>query len=272
MSINYKSYELSNLRFMVGIIYKFTILAGVKYFGCKPFYIGQHYDISNEEFLSIYNNYIGSGVSWVKRINELKSKQPEKWRHFIKREILYSGKDISQAALDALEKHYIKKYKSHYSFRKGGCNILIGTANNFGSGSPMKDPQIAYKVTSKLKGRKGAKRSDVGKINMKIAAKKSWENNFKRKELARQLQTERMKNGGADNLRKKFKGRKFTEDWKRKISENHADFSGEKHPRFGVKYIWITNGIKNKCWSGDCNNIPDGYYRGKIQNGKIYKK
>lgn len=46
-----------------------------------------------------------------------------------------------------------------------------------------------------------------------------------------------MKNGGADNLRKKFKGRNFTEDWKRKISENHADFSGEKHPRFGVKYI-----------------------------------
>ena len=28
-----------------------------------------------------------------------------------------------------------------------------------------------------------------------------------------------MKNSGADNLRKKFKGRKFTEDWKRKYQK-----------------------------------------------------
>lgn len=34
---------------MIGIIYKFTIVAKYKMDGCKPFYIGQHFEKISEE-------------------------------------------------------------------------------------------------------------------------------------------------------------------------------------------------------------------------------
>lgn len=83
--------------------------------------------------------YDGSGKTWERFCKGLKRKFPTCWRKLIKHE------------------------KAHYSYEVGGCNILWGTANNFGSGSPMKDPMIAAKVTKQLRGRRGAKRSEEGK-------------------------------------------------------------------------------------------------------------
>ena len=67
------------------------------------------------------------------------------------------------------------------------------------------------------------------------------------------------------------KGKTFSEEHRRRISENHADFKGIKHPRFGSKYNWITNGIKSKCLPlGE--KMPDGWKYGKIQNGVVYER
>lgn len=261
---------------MVGIIYKFTILAGVKYFGCKPFYIGQHYDINDEEFLSIHNHYIGSGASWAKRVDELKSKQPEKWRHFIRREILYSGKDISQAALDALEKHYIKKYKSHYSFRKGGCNVLWGTANQFGSGNPAKDPEVNKRQSESLKQwwrehpeeklkvsqrRKNSKSSErtKRKISKSLKGKMSGENNPM---YGKRASEETRKKMSIAQSRRKHR-KPHTDETKKLIAESRKKYTGDKHPLFGSHFIWITNGKIDKRFNGV--EIPDGWYKGRVK-------
>ena len=140
---------------MIGIIYKFTIIARVKYNGNKPFYVGQHWEEKSiHYFLSCKNsNYYGSGVLWNKFIKKIKEEYPKNWRHFIKREILFSSEFVNQKALDKLEEYYIKKFKAHYSYGLGGCNVLWGTANNFGSGSPAKDPEVRKKVSYEAKKR-----------------------------------------------------------------------------------------------------------------------
>ena len=49
---------------MVGIIYKFTVLARYKMDGHKPFYIGQHWCKSIDKFISGNSDYYGSGTIW----------------------------------------------------------------------------------------------------------------------------------------------------------------------------------------------------------------
>lgn len=248
---------------MIGIIYKFTIIAKVKYNGNKPFYVGQHFGLED------FESYYGSGKIWNKFINHLKQYNPNNWRCFIKREILYSSDKITQRGLDAMEAYYIKREKAHYSYGIGGCNVLWGTANNFGSGSPMKDAGVKERVVSKLRGRKGAKRSMQGRKNMSIAAKKSWINADKRRRALSEYVSFRMKNGGAEYLSNKRKGIKFSDETRRKMSKNHADFSGNKHPLWGSKFIWITNGVVNKRHNPDMI-VPDGYYKGVKHKNKIF--
>lgn len=126
-----------------GIIYKFTIVTKLKMDGQRPSYIGQHITYSTpEEFLSRNYPYYGSGSIWGDFLEKLRELNPNNWRCLIKREILFSSDKVTQRGLDAMEAYYIKREKSHYSFRIGGCNVLWGTANQFGSGNPAKDPRI----------------------------------------------------------------------------------------------------------------------------------
>ena len=246
---------------MIGIIYKFTIIAKYKYDGHKPFYVGQH--VGEDDF----DNYDGSGSIWNNFLDRLKKDYPKNWRKLVKREVLYVS-ECSQKTLDTMEAYYIKKCKSHYSYHIGGCNILWGTANKFGSGSPMKDPIIAKKVTDKIRGRRGAKRSAIGRMNMSIAAKKSWKNAESRRKKVSNAISEYMRNGGAKKLSNERKGKKFSIETRMKISKNHADFKGSKHPLFGVKYDWINNGVINKRLNkGD--KMPAGFIYGRIKRKKI---
>ena len=128
---------------MIGIIYKFTIRAKIKYKDHKPYYIGQHWhNGSLEEFESMYNDYWGSGTIWNALLNKLREKNTKNWRVFVKREILFSSDSVSQKALDKLEEFYIKKYKSCYFSNLGGCNIIQGSANEIGINNPAKDPMV----------------------------------------------------------------------------------------------------------------------------------
>lgn len=112
---------------MVGIIYKFTILARYKMDGHKPFYVGQHWESKNIEFFISSNeyNYEGSGKVWNNFLDKLKKDYPKNWRKLVKREVLYVHR-CSQKTLDVMEAYYIKKCKSHYSYKQGGCNIRWG--------------------------------------------------------------------------------------------------------------------------------------------------
>lgn len=254
---------------MIGIIYKFTILASIKRDNSKPFYVGQHWEKGGlKHFLSSsVSNYPGSGTIWEELYLLLKRKFPTCWRKLIKREVLFYSENCSQKALDKMEEYYIKKEKSHYSYEVGGCNILWGTANKFGSGSPMKDPNIAAKVTKQLRGRKGARRSEEGKLNMSISAKKSWENAKKRRETISKAISSYMKNGGREHLSRVKKGRKFSEEHRRNIALNHADISGKNHPCYGKHFKWITNGsVEQRLDEGKL--LPEGFQYGRIK----YKK
>ena len=255
---------------MSGIIYKFTIMSSLRYFGHKPFYVGQFMrDVSKEQFLR--NDcfvYDGSGKTWERFCKGLKRKFPTCWRKLIKREVLFYSENCSQKALDKMEEYFIKREKSHYSYEVGGCNILWGTANNFGSGSPMKDPIIAAKVTKQLRGRRGAKRSEEGKRNISIAAKKSWKDAEQRRKRVSKAVSEYMRNGGAEKLSNERRGKKFSIETRIKISKNHADFTGSKHPLYGVRYDWINNGVVNKRLNKG-ETLPAGFNYGRTKLKKI---
>lgn len=251
---------------MISIIYKFTILAECDYFGHKPFYVGQHIGIESiEQFIRKDKGvYDGSGEIWRRFCKSLKKKYPSCWRKLIKREVLFHSENITQKALDKLEEYFIKKEKSHYSYTLGGCNVLWGTANKFGSGSPMKDPMVAEKVTKRLRGRRGAKRSEEGKRNMAIAAKKSWKNAEERRKLISDAISSYMNNGGIEHLSRVKKGRKFSEEHKRNISLNHADLSGKNHPCYGKHFKWITNGLVEQRLD-EGKELPEGFQFGRIK-------
>ena len=53
---------------MIGIIYKFTILAKYKFDGHRPFYVGQHFGLDD------FDTYPGSGAIWTDFINRMKKR------------------------------------------------------------------------------------------------------------------------------------------------------------------------------------------------------
>lgn len=259
----------------IGIIYKLTIISKYKFDSNKPFYIGQHIDLGK------FNSYFGSGSIWSDFINKLQKDYPKNWRHFIRREILWSSETCSQKALDKMEEYFIKKEKAHYSYELGGTNVLWGTANKFGSGSPMKDPMVRKKMSEKMK--------NFHKYNPKRA------NEMETKRLLT-LNNGDYKNRISKTLMGRYKGsknpnykNKWTEEQKKALSEKmKGRYKGSKNPNFGNKWtdeqkkamseklnkvkrinpmlgkIRINNGIVNSSINiGE--EVPKGYKMGMIR-------
>ena len=267
----------------VGIIYKFTIIAKYKFDGHKPFYVGQHFGLDD------FDTYPGSGAIWTDFITRLKSDFPTCWRKLIKREVLYQ-RPCSQIALDVLEAYYIKKEQSHYSYKVGGCNILWGTANNFGSGSPSKDPLVRKKISKSRKGKcsgdehfmfgkhwdeqtkkrnsesnigkqSGNKHWNYGKKNSEYVKRRISETNKGNKYWLGKHHTEETKN----KLSKYFIGKKWKEESKIKMSKS---ISGNNNPMFGK--VRINNGKVNMIINkGD--EIPTGFVLGMLRYEKKTK-
>lgn len=124
---------------MVGIIYKFTILTN------KRFYVGQHVGEN-------LNRYWGNGRVWKNFVRYLRKKYPTCWKKLIKKEILFKG-ECNQKLLDKLEEVYIRKEHALKSEKMGGCNILPGTANGFGSINPSKIEGVQERIRSKKIGK-----------------------------------------------------------------------------------------------------------------------
>lgn len=255
---------------MIGIIYKFTIIAKYKFDGHKPFYVGQHFGLDD------FDTYDGSGKIWNIFIKRLKKEFPTCWRKLIKREVLYQH-ECSQKALDKLEEYYIKKCKSHYSYGVGGCNILWGTANKFGSGNPSKDPLVRkkhskfvinwWKEHPKEKEKLSKRRSGTktpkyirDKISKSLIGMFAGDKNPM---FGKKFSEETKKKMSLAQSKRKHR-KSHSEETKRKISEKRKKYVGEKHPLYGCTFIWINNGVINK--RGKINElIPKGWVRGKIQ-------
>ncbi len=260
---------------MIGIIYKFTILAKYKFDGHRPFYVGQHFGLDD------FDTYPGSGAIWTHFIDRMKKDFPTCWRKLIKREVLFQ-RPCSQMALDTMEAYYIKKEQSHYSYRKGGCNVLWGTANKFGSGSPMKDPEVVKKQQRTLK----KTYQEHPEIVERIHAKRIWKlhhTDYKQRisqTLMGRYSGEKNPNYGnywtpeqKANLSAKMKGRfvgeknanwghRWNEEKRKQLSEklrNKATSEGYVNPMTGK--VRITNGEINTVIPKDAP-LPEGFWYG----------
>lgn len=217
---------------MIGIIYKFTIKAKYTKDGHKPFYIGQHWCRSVDDFLCRDYPYYGSGKIWGDFLNRLKKDYPNKWRYFIKREILCTVTNNSQKTLDRLEEFWIKREKSHYSFGIGGCNILLGAA--IVGDNPMYDSMVRHKVSQTMKydyksGKrtafyKGKHLSEEHKRKIGISGKGRVVSK-ETKELLKKSKIGKCKGKNNPNY-----GHKWSEDKKKEMSIRLA---GQNNPLFG---------------------------------------
>lgn len=234
------------------IIYKTTNLLN------KKIYIGQHLVKRQSDLDKLY---IGTGAEFLRDVRKIKMKFPKIWRKFFKREILCKILSFDQSIADKLEEFYIRKFNSTDS--EIGYNILTGTSKNFSSGSPMKIPEIAKRVGNTQRGLKRKPHSKETKELMSKIAKDIWKDEERRKNLSNKMKRimtkeRRMK------LSKLHKGKIHSLETRKLISSHHADFKGSKHPLFGSKFRWITNGEKNKRLKID-EPMPDGYRLGKIE-------
>lgn len=229
----------------VGIIYKLTILhPNFKRDGKRTFYIGQHWDNRGLEKCFLDNNYWGSGTIWLEYLNALKKKYPDNWNSYVLREILFYSDKVTQRGLDVLERHYIKKYKSHYSFQLGGCNVLWGTANQFGSENPMCDPNVIEKVRQKKKNKYQGERCYWFGKRLSDSTKK------KLSDLAK----ERYKKGKHPSIGLK-------------VSDKHKEILSRVHRG----KFWITNGIKQTTLPAG-SEIPIGWRKGKLPMSEETKR
>lgn len=253
---------------MIGIIYKFTILTN------RRFYVGQHEAESVEEFLvskpSLSSCYWGSGSAiWEHVLKKHIDKYPTDWNKLIKREILLVMNLYSPKALNRMERYWIKKAKSHYSFKVGGCNFLWGEARGDDWVNAMKIPEIRAKVSAKnrisLKG--------------KLAGDKHWNYGKHRPKEVREKISEAHKGKTLSEetkllLSEMRKGKPKSESHKKKIGDAQR---GRKSVHFGKclpkeqrekiskqmsKLIWINNGLECK---RICGEIPEGWTKGRLK-------
>lgn len=161
--------------------------------------------------------------------------------------------------------NYIKKEKSHYSYKSGGCNVLWGTANEFGSGSPMKDVNVRKKMSEYMKeyyknhkhpciGKKASdelrnklRKSHLGKRNTDEVIRKIAEKNRGRKrseefcEKMKEIWNIRKKSGYISPAR----GRKVPDDIRKKRAEGVRRYYSMHPSAFKGKDIKMR--LKEKC-------------------------
>lgn len=244
---------------MTKIVYKFTIIDLVKIYGNKPFYVGQRSKSKSEEHFLKESNYYGSGSIWIDCLTSLKRKTGNDWKKFVKREILFSTKNPSQKLLDKMEEIHIRKQNSLYDNKKGGTNILPGTSNNFGSGSPMKNPIVSEKVSKSMKlwwienPEKGAEMHRKRRITLDTTDYKQRISN-----------TLKGKYVGNENPNY---GNKWTdvqkEDMRKKMTGRYI---GKNNPNYGEKWSQekrknFSEEIKNKYKKGEIVNSMSGMKR-----------
>jgi group I intron endonuclease len=165
-------------------------------------------------------NYFGSGTLIVNSIKK-------HGKCNFSKEILIEGLK-TQEELDGYEELFIELYSS--TNRVCGYNILIGTSNKFGSGSPMLLPEVVGKFTISI--RKFFK-SDVGIENMKKFSQTKKQFYIDNPEVRKKI-SDSVKALNQVGERNPNYGRKWSEDKKKQLSEKFIGrYDGEKNPNYG---------------------------------------
>lgn len=237
---------------MIGIIYKFTIKTNGR------FYVGQSTNFEN------FSSYWGSGKIWRDTLKEIQNKYPTCWKRLIERKTLWQG-NCNQKTLDKLEEVYIRKERSHYSEGLGGCNILRGTANEFGSGSPMKDKNVANRQRKTLK----KTYKEHPEIIKTIQQKRQWtlDHTDYKQRISKTLM------GRYTGDKNPNYGNYWTEEQKAELSSKmKGRYVGDKNPNYGNK--WSDEQKKRLSKRLLENSHKEGYVnpmqnKVRITNGKI---
>ena len=220
---------------MIGIIYKLTIIAKYKMDGHRPFYIGQHWCKSKEDFLNRDYPYYGSGSIWNDFLSKIKQEYPTKWRYFIRREILCCvNNHDSQRTLNKLEEYWIKRERAHYSLGLGGCNVIIGASIEV---SPMQYDYVREKLSKRMKddfssGKRVPfyKGKHLSEEHRKKIGRKGRVVSERARELLRRNIVDSGKYLGENNPNY---GHRWTDEMKKAMSEK---MSGKNHPNYGKHF------------------------------------
>ena len=246
---------------MIGIIYKFTIKIGYKFCGCKPFYIGQHWEkTSIENFKSYKSTYWGSGSIWNDFLNKIKSEHPNNWRFFIKREVLCTLNNENKVLLNKLEEFWIRKLKADWRNNIGGCNSIssVNTINHFFSKS-SKERQ------------KNAKKKLFSSSRGDIVRKKMSDNHYDCRGKKNPSYGSRIINNGVI-CKRLYPGQKMPDGFE------YGNLKGDKNPMYGRKIVRnISDETRKRLserMSGDKNPMygKASPFRGKTFSEDIRKK
>lgn len=228
-----------------GIIYKTTCLVNGK------IYIGQTVHWRDK-------SYLGSGVALVEAVKKY-------GKNKFKRKILKIC--YNQKQLDAWEMIMIRKYNS--TDKNIGYNVLVGTANKFGSGNPTHMKEVVEKIRKKKKGKWGGDKcywygkhlSEETRKKLSDKAKKRFSNPIYHPMYGKHLSEEakdkisksRIGKSSArkgvvlteetkEKLRIANKGKHLSEETRRRISVSVSKFYKEKK----------NNGEKQICDRSSC--------------------
>lgn len=246
-----------------GIIYKFTILHGCNFNGHKPYYVGQHWtEESDERFKSVKSRYLGSGKIWLDFVRSLKSLYPNKWKFFVKREILCVLNKEDKVKLNKLEEYFIKKENSLCRNYLGGCNYLK-TSN-------IINPFFKEEVRNKQKELKrkffATKRGDEARRKMR-------ENHYDCSGKNNPVYGSKWINNGIESKRL-YLGQELPEGWEygylRLRGKNHPMYRiGKNHPMYGKKL----SEERRKMLTGENNPMygKESSFKGKHHSDRARK-
>lgn len=211
-----------------GVIYKTTCLVNGK------IYIGQTVHWRDK-------SYLGSGVAFVEAVKKY-------GKNKFKRKILKIC--YNQKQLDAWEMIMIRKYNS--TDKNIGYNVLVGTANKFGSGNPTHMKEVVEKIREKKKGKWGGDKcywygkhlSEETRKKLSDRAKRRLSDPTKNGMYGKKHSEETKKKMAQKALGRQGynKGKHLSEETRRRISVSVSKFYKEKK----------NNGEKQICDRGSC--------------------
>lgn len=231
---------------------KYTVYCHINKFNGKRYYGITCQDV-NERWRK-GNGYIGNDY-FTKAINKYG------WDNF---EHIIIAKGLSKEEACCLEIELIKEWNS--TDRDKGYNIASGGE------CPTHSDETKKKISEAHKGKqlseehkKKLSETRKGKHHTEESKRKISENHaFKGKK--RPEHSEKM--SGKNNY---WYGKTLPDETRKKLSENHADFSGKKHPKAKLyKVIFLDGTEKIMCKNEICNSCSKGFLDINLKTFEIY--
>lgn len=231
--------------------------------------------------------YIGKTINYQDRIYYHKSylKKNNHYNKYLQRSWNKYGEDnfefyvvefCEESFLDEKEIFYIEKYKSN--IRKFGFNLTNGGEGTAGYKYTDEQKEKRSGSNNPMWNKKGENHPAFGYIHSeetrKIISKSKI--GIPRPDHVISI----LKSFTWEGKIHPTKGRKHTDEEKKKMKDNHPDFTAEKHPRWGKKkkgsssiYIGVCYNKKNKKWIASLKSplkVHIGSFSSEVEAAKSY--